>query len=134
MTTASTRQLTRSSFGAHKRALADLPADAEVDLHQLCRSCVHLRRDASYLQGILGIDLTYAGFHPQLIFLTYALMQIPGGMLADRFKPRAAIAVATLGWGFFQAVAAVSLSAWVPVLTRLGLGASEAPIYPAAEL
>ena len=58
-------------------------------------------------------------------------MQIPGGMLADRFKPRVVIAAATLGWGLFQAVAAVSFSAWVLVLTRLGLGASEAPIYPA---
>ena len=58
-------------------------------------------------------------------------MQVPGGMLADRFKPRVVIAAATLGWGLFQAVAAASVSAWVLVLTRLGLGASEAPIYPA---
>ena len=32
-------------------------------------------------------------------FWTYALMQIPGGMLADRFKPRIVIACATLGLG-----------------------------------
>jgi MFS transporter, ACS family, D-galactonate transporter len=77
------------------------------------------------------INLTTQGFILSSFFLTYALMQIPGGMLADRFKPRAVIAAATLGWGFFQAVAAVSLNAWVLVFTRLGLGASEAPIYPA---
>jgi MFS family permease len=75
--------------------------------------------------------LTTQGFILSSFFLTYALMQIPGGMLADRFKPRAVIAVATLGWGLFQAIAAVSLNAWVLVLTRLGLGAFEAPIYPA---
>src|SRR5215470_3019642 len=64
-------------------------------------------------------------------FWTYAFMQIPGGMLADRFGPRVVIAGATLGWGFFQAVAAVC-TGWVPLLlTRLGLGAAEAPIYPA---
>ncbi len=64
-------------------------------------------------------------------FLTYALMQIPGGMLADRFGPRVVIAGATLGWGFFQSIAALC-SGWVPLLiTRLGLGAAEAPIYPA---
>src|SRR5438552_1760349 len=64
-------------------------------------------------------------------FWTYALMQIPGGMLADRFGPRVVIAGATLGWGFFQAIAAVC-TGWVSLLvTRLGLGASEAPIYPA---
>ena len=52
------------------------------------------------------IDLTTQGFILSSFFLTYALMQIPGGMLADRFKPRIVIAAATLGWGFFQAVAA----------------------------
>src|SRR3954466_1230356 len=35
-------------------------------------------------------------------FWPYAFMQIPGGMLADRFKPRIVIAAATVGWGFFQ--------------------------------
>jgi len=78
-----------------------------------------------------NLDLATQGFILSSFFITYALMQIPGGMLADRFKPRIVIAAATLGWGFFQAVAAASVSAWVLVLTRLGLGASEAPIYPA---
>jgi len=64
-------------------------------------------------------------------FWTYALMQIPGGMLADRFKPRIVIAGATVGWGLFQALAAVATSWPMLVLTRLGLGVSEAPIYPA---
>lgn len=64
-------------------------------------------------------------------FWTYALMQIPGGMLADRFKPRIVIAGATLGWGLFQALAALATSWPLLVLTRLGLGVSEAPIYPA---
>jgi MFS transporter, ACS family, D-galactonate transporter len=64
-------------------------------------------------------------------FWTYAFMQIPGGMLADRYGPRSVIAAATLGWGFFQAIAAVC-TGWVGLLfTRLGLGATEAPIYPA---
>jgi MFS transporter, ACS family, D-galactonate transporter len=64
-------------------------------------------------------------------FWTYAFMQIPGGMLADRFGPRIVIAAATVGWGFFQAIAAVC-TGWVGLLfTRLGLGAAEAPIYPA---
>ena len=58
-------------------------------------------------------------------------MQIPGGMLADRFGPAIVIAAATVGWGFFQAIAAVC-TGWVTLLvTRLGLGAAEAPIYPA---
>jgi len=64
-------------------------------------------------------------------FWTYAFMQIPGGMLADRYGPRVVIAGATLGWGFFQTIAA-ACTGWVSLLwTRLGLGATEAPIFPA---
>jgi ACS family D-galactonate transporter-like MFS transporter len=57
-------------------------------------------------------------------------MQVPGGMLADRFKPRIVIFVATILWGGFQAAAALSTSALGLLVTRLGLGASEAPIFP----
>lgn len=64
-------------------------------------------------------------------FWTYAVMQIPGGMLADRYKPRVVIAAATVFWGFFQALAAICTSAPTLLLTRLGLGVAEAPIYPA---
>jgi len=64
-------------------------------------------------------------------FWTYALMQIPGGMLTDRFKPRIVIAISTIAWGAFQAIGAAAVSWPLLVLTRLGLGAAEAPIYPA---
>src|SRR5437867_8210570 len=58
-------------------------------------------------------------------------MQIPGGMLADKYQPRVVIALATLGWVFFQAIAAVCTNWFTLLLTRFGLGAAEAPIYPA---
>src|ERR1700739_2167427 len=64
-------------------------------------------------------------------FWTYALLQIPGGMLADRFKPRAVIAASTTLWGAFQLLAAISSGGGSLMLARLGLGAAEAPIYPA---
>jgi ACS family D-galactonate transporter-like MFS transporter len=78
-----------------------------------------------------NLDAAAQGFILSSFFWTYALMQIPGGMLADRYKPRIVIAAATIGWGFFQAVAAASTSSFMLILTRLGLGATEAPIYPA---
>jgi MFS transporter, ACS family, D-galactonate transporter len=77
------------------------------------------------------VDPAMQGLILSSFFWTYAVMQIPGGMLADRFKPRIVIALATIFWGGFQAIAAVAGSWWVLMLTRLGLGASEAPIYPA---
>jgi ACS family D-galactonate transporter-like MFS transporter len=77
------------------------------------------------------IDPAMQGLILSSFFWTYALMQVPGGLLADRFKPRIVIALATIFWGAFQAIAAVATSWGVLLLTRLGLGASEAPIYPA---
>jgi MFS transporter, ACS family, D-galactonate transporter len=64
-------------------------------------------------------------------FWTYLFMQMPSGMLADRFKPRIIVAAATVGWGFFQGIAVFSTGWIFLLLTRLGLGVAEAPIYPA---
>jgi len=77
------------------------------------------------------LDPATQGLILSSFFWTYALMQIPGGALADRYKPRIVITVATMGWGFFQAAAVVASSWWVLLLTRLGLGVFEGPIGPA---
>ena len=74
---------------------------------------------------------TMQGMVLSAFFWTYALMQVPGGMLADKYKPRIVIACATVFWGAFQALAAVCTTTTALLLTRLGLGAAEAPIYPA---
>jgi len=74
---------------------------------------------------------TMQGLILSSFFWTYALMQVPGGMLADKYKPRIVIACATVFWGAFQALAAVCTTSTALLLTRLGLGAAEAPIYPA---
>ena len=78
-----------------------------------------------------NLDASAQGWLLSVFFIAYALMQIPGGLLADRFKPRLIIALATLGWGLFQGLAALSTNALGLIVTRLGLGAAEAPIYPA---
>ena len=78
-----------------------------------------------------GLTPTQQGMLLSCFFWTYAFMQIPGGMLADKYKPRIVIAASTILWGLFQTLAALC-GHWVLLLaTRLGLGASEAPIYPA---
>src|ERR1700742_1368157 len=77
------------------------------------------------------VDPAMQGFILSSFFWTYAFMQVPGGMLADRFKPRIVIALATVFWGGFQAIAAAATTSSVLLRPRLVLGASEAPIYPA---
>lgn len=64
-------------------------------------------------------------------FWSYALLQIPGGWMIDRFGPRALITGATAGWGFFQAIAGLATGGVSLLVSRIGLGAAEAPLFPA---
>jgi len=64
-------------------------------------------------------------------FWTYAIMQIPGGWLADRFKPRWIAGGSCVGWGIAQSLIALASNVPGLVALRLLLGAAEAPVYPA---
>jgi MFS transporter, ACS family, D-galactonate transporter len=64
-------------------------------------------------------------------FWSYTLMQIPGGMAVDRFKPRLVLAICTLFWGAFQGLGALTTTAVALLITRLGLGVAEAPVASA---
>jgi ACS family D-galactonate transporter-like MFS transporter len=64
-------------------------------------------------------------------FWSYALLQIPGGWLIDRFGPRRVITAATAIWGLFQAVGALATGGASLLMTRAALGAAEAPLFPA---
>ncbi|WP_205171368.1 MFS transporter, partial [Burkholderia sp. LMG 13014] len=72
-----------------------------------------------YISQEFNIGPAMEGLILSSFFWTYAVMQIPGGMLADRFKPRIVIATATVFWGFFQAIAALCTNAPSLLLTRL---------------
>jgi hypothetical protein len=74
----------------------------------------------------LSISPAIQGFLLSSFFWTYCLMQIPGGMLADRFLPRSVIAGATIGWGAFAALAAAFTGRIAMLLTRVSLGLLEA--------
>lgn len=64
-------------------------------------------------------------------FWAYALLQIPGGWMIDRFGPRRIITGATFFWGSFQTLAALASGGWSLLVTRIALGAAEAPLFPA---
>jgi MFS transporter, ACS family, D-galactonate transporter len=78
-----------------------------------------------------GIDAAAQGVILSSFFWTYALMQIPGGWLADRYGPRRVIAGAAILWGAFQALAALATGSVGLLLARLGLGFAEGPTFPA---
>lgn len=78
-------------------------------------------------------DMTPAleGLMLSAFFWSYALMQIPGGMLLDRFQVRNIVGVATVGWGLCQALAGGAHNWMMLLVTRIGLGVAESPIMPA---
>ncbi len=85
---------------------------------------------APKLSKDLGIDKQHMGLILSAFGWTYALMQIPGGWLVDKIRPRvlyaAAIALwslATIGLGFAGSFVAL-------IVLRLAVGAFEAPAYP----
>ena len=79
-----------------------------------------------------GIDAAVQGILLSSFFWTYALMQIPGGWLADRYGPRPIIAGATILWGAVQALAALATGFLSLLVARLALGLAEGPTFPAS--
>jgi ACS family D-galactonate transporter-like MFS transporter len=64
-------------------------------------------------------------------FWTYLIFQIPGGWLLDKLGARAVVGGAGVIWGLFQLLGGFVNGAGFLTVTRLGLGASEAPVFPA---
>ncbi|MDT7771114.1 MAG: transporter, family, D-galactonate transporter, partial [Pseudonocardiales bacterium] len=79
----------------------------------------------------LHISKEATGIALSAFFWSYALMQIPGGWLVDKLKPRIMVAASVTGWGIAQALTAGASSLGGLMSFRLLLGAAEAPIYPA---
>jgi ACS family D-galactonate transporter-like MFS transporter len=78
------------------------------------------------------LSATMQGVILSAFFWTYCLLQIPGGLAADRFGPRRVIGVAAAIWGMFTAFAGLAANGVMLILARLGLGAFEAPYMPSA--
>ncbi len=75
--------------------------------------------------------------------LSYALLMIPGGRVADRFGPRRVLTIMSLGAAFFTALTALGgrpvFGIWLGVLPsflgiRLALGVLTAPLYPSCAI
>src|SRR5260370_1677295 len=80
------------------------------------------------------IDKITMGWAISAFSWSYALCQIPGGWMADRFGPRAVLAVVIVWWSIFTAATALSFNAISLAATRLLFGAGEAAAFPAGSL
>jgi len=78
-----------------------------------------------------GLSPAMQGVILSSFFWSYALLQVPGGWMIDRAGPSRVMSAAILIWGAFQTLAMATTSGVTLLLVRLGLGAAEAPMFPA---
>ncbi|MES3017490.1 MAG: MFS transporter [Bacteroidota bacterium] len=93
------------------------------------------RSNISVAAASISKDLKFTPIEMGLIFSafgwTYAALQIPGGILVDRFGPRIVYAISLISWSlatFFQGFARGFAGLFS---LRLATGAFEAPAFPA---
>jgi sugar phosphate permease len=65
-------------------------------------------------------------------FIGYSVLQIPGGLLADKFGPRRVLTAAIAGWSIFTAATGMAASLTELLVIRVLFGASEAAFPSAA--
>jgi sugar phosphate permease len=86
-------------------------------------------RDA--LQDAFGISAVMFGYLSSAYNWTYALLQLPSGLLLDRFGVRRVGIVSTIIWSAASFAAAISSGIGALFASRLLLGIGEAPTFPA---
>lgn len=77
-----------------------------------------------------GFNKVQYGMLQTLFFAGYALMQIPGGMMAEYFGARKAMTFAITWWSAFTLFTATSSSFLTFGIARTLFGVGEGPLYP----
>ena len=85
-----------------------------------------------FIQKEFGFSMVTIGWILRSFRWGYALFQIPGGWLGDRFGPRRALTLIVCWWSFFTAATAMSWNAASMVVTRFLFGVGEAGAFPIA--
>ena len=78
-----------------------------------------------------GLDKITMGWSVSAFNWAYALFQVPGGWMADRYGPRVILAAALAWWSIFTAATGASFNAFSLTVTRLMFGIGEAAAFPA---
>ena len=86
-------------------------------------------RDA--LQDAFGISAVMFGYLSSAYNWTYALLQLPSGLLLDRFGVRRVGIISTIIWSVASFAAAIASGIGGLFAARLLLGIGEAPTFPA---
>jgi sugar phosphate permease len=87
---------------------------------------------APSIQKEFGFSLVTMGWIFSAFQISYALFQIPGGWLGDRFGARRALSGVVVWWSIFTAATATMWSAGSMIVCRLLFGMGEAGSFPIA--
>ena len=81
----------------------------------------------------LGLTATDIGLLGSAFFWTYSLLQVPGGMVLDRFGVTTVGRASSFLWAIAATSTALASGLWGIAAARLLLGVAEAPAFPASQ-
>lgn len=81
----------------------------------------------------LGLTATDIGLLGSAFFWTYSLLQVPGGMVLDRFGVTMVGRTSSFLWAVAATITALASGLWGIATARLLLGVAEAPAFPASQ-
>lgn len=91
---------------------------------------VNLSVTAPLVMKHFGIDKVQLGYVMAAFFIPYALMQIPGGMLAQKFGTRGLVALCVGWWSVFTIATPLAWGLTSLILIRSIFAVGEAPLSP----
>ncbi len=94
-----------------------------VDRVCISQAAPDIRRD-------LGLDERQMGLLFSVFALSYALLEIPGGWMGDRYGPRSVLMKVVMMWSFFTAATGAAWNFASMLVCRLLFGAGEAGCFP----
>src|SRR5258707_12394195 len=94
----------------------------------LDRVCIAIAAPA--MQAALGLSDARMGYVFSAFTFAYALFELPGGWLADRFGPRLMLTRIVIWWSLLTAATGLSRGFLSLFLVRLLFGAGEAGAFP----
>lgn len=102
-----------------------------VSINYLDRAIVSVA--APLIQTEMNIDAAWMGVIFSAFGWSYMAMQLPSGILIDRFGAKRVFAWSVTLWSLCTALFGVAHNAMTLMLLRIGLGATEAPCFPSAQ-
>src|SRR6185312_9814766 len=112
----------------HARLLALALITVGTLINYLDRTVISVA--APYLQKDLALDPVYMGLAFSAFSWTYAVAQIPGGILLDRIGVRLTYFLSVTAWSICTALHGLSTGLGSLLSARLALGMAESPAYP----